>query len=79
MRYNDLFDQNALRLMAVARRGAISKGKPAITSFMVAKVIIINEKELSERIFDEMQLNMDIFHRMADRRIDEMPWNSLIS
>ncbi len=44
MRYNDLFDQNALRLVAVARRGAISKGKPAITSFMVAKVIIINEK-----------------------------------
>ena len=73
MRYNDLFDRNALRVMAVAKRGAVSKNKPAITSFMVAKVIIINDRETSARVFNEMRMDMARFHRMADERIDEMP------
>lgn len=73
MRYNELFDQNALRMMAVAKRGAISKNKPAITSYMVAKVIIINDQNVSRRVFDEMHVDTTAFHRMANDRIEEMP------
>lgn len=73
MRYNDLFDPQALRVMALAKRGAIYKSKPAITSFMVAKVIIINNEDISSRVFGEMQLDATAFHSMANDRINEMP------
>lgn len=73
MRYNELFDPQALHVMAVAKRGAISKSKPAITSYMVAKVIIINDEDVSRRVFGEMQLDATEFHRMANDRINNMP------
>ena len=73
MRYNELFDRKALNLMAVAKRGAISGRKPAITTFMVAKAIIINEEDASRVIFNEMQVDMGNFYRMANKRIEEMP------
>ena len=73
MRYNELFDPQALHVMAVAKRGAISKSKPAITSYMVAKVIIINDEDVSRRVFGEMQLDAIEFHRMANDRINNMP------
>ena len=73
MNYNDLFEHETLRLMGAAQRGAQSKNKPAITSYMVAKVFIINEDNMSRRVFNEMQLSIDAFHRLADSRIAEMP------
>lgn len=73
MRYNELFDQNALRVMAIAKRCAISQSKPAITSIMVAKAIISNDKEVSRRVFDEMEMNIMAFQRMVDSQIEEMP------
>lgn len=73
MKYNDLFEKNALRIMAAAKQVAIRKHKPAITSFMVAKAIIINEKDLSRMVFGEMQMDMNAFHQMANDRIEEMP------
>lgn len=73
MKYNDLFEHETLRLMGAAQRGAQSKNKPAITSYMVAKVFIINEDNMSRRVFNEMQLSIDAFHRLADSRIAEMP------
>jgi ATP-dependent Clp protease ATP-binding subunit ClpC len=73
MKYNDLFDRKALNLMAVAKRGAISGRKPAITTLMVAKAIIINEEDASRGIFNEMRVDMRNFYRMANKRIEEMP------
>ena len=73
MRYNELFDRKALNLMAVAKRGAITGRKPAITTFMVAKAIIINEENASRGIFNEMRVDMRNFYRMANKRIEEMP------
>ena len=73
MRYNELFDRKALSLMGVAKRGAISEMKPAITTFMVAKAIIINEEDASRNIFNEMRVDMRNFYRMANKRIEEMP------
>lgn len=73
MKYNDLFDTKALRLMALAKRDAISESKPAITCFMVAKVIISNEKDSARRIFNEMNLDMNRYYQMASERIAQMP------
>ena len=73
MKYNDLFNRRTLNFMAVAKREAISKSKPAITSFMVAKAIIINDNATSIGIFNAMQVNMRNFERIAGKRIDEMP------
>lgn len=73
MKYNDLFDTKALRLMALAKRDAISGSKPAITCFMVAKVIISNEKDSARSIFNEMNLDMNRYYQMANDRIAQMP------
>ncbi len=73
MQYDELFDRETLTMMSEAQRNAQSRNKPAITSLMAAKVFIDRDSAMSQRVFDEMHLNLDTFKRMADREIDQMP------
>lgn len=73
MQYDDLFDRTTFHMMCLAQREARVRSKPAITVFIVAKAIIDKDRGLSGRVFEEQQMEIDSFLRMAEARINEMP------
>jgi len=73
MKFNDMFERRMLQYLGVAKRESTKRCKPAISAYMVARVIIYNEKEMSRRIFSELQLDRNAFFEMCYRRVEEMP------
>ena len=73
MQYDDLFDRETLSMMSEAQRKARSRNKPAITCYMAAEEFIDRDREMSQEALMEYPVDIDIFKRMVDRRIEEMP------